>query len=250
MPVRHSPPLTDDAEAEKDKAPPTEYEASGAALSSSAEEDKAQTPKSLKTLAGTPPETLNAPAVILSPNGTPPPLPSLHPTLTPALFEATPSYQSDPPASAQAHNSTPRPGIITVGGIDFHHESEAEFARLLTYYGLEWDYEPHQFPLQWREGRPVEMFRPDFYLTEFDLYIELTTMRQALVRRKNRKLRLLRALYPEINIKLLYRRDYRRLLERFGIMPEEVEAEWPGRAPVLGSALDEQDEQLGQAQVD
>jgi hypoxanthine phosphoribosyltransferase len=95
-----------------------------------------------------------------------------------------------------------------------------EFGRLLDYYGIEWQYEPRQFPLQWRDGRAVEMFTPDFYLPEFDLYIELTTMRQALVRRKNRKLRLLRALYPEINIKLLYRRDYQRLLERFGIRPD------------------------------
>jgi hypoxanthine phosphoribosyltransferase len=123
--------------------------------------------------------------------------------------------------------TTSKQGIITIGGIDFHHASEAEFARLLNYYGIDWQYEPHQFPLQWRDGRPVEMFRPDFYLTEYDLYIELTTMRQALVRRKNRKLRLLRALYPEINIKLLYRRDYQRLLERFGIRPEEIEAESP-----------------------
>jgi hypoxanthine phosphoribosyltransferase len=114
-----------------------------------------------------------------------------------------------------------------VGGIGFHHASEAEFARLLNYYGIEWEYEPNQFALQWRDGRPVEMFSPDFYLTEFDLYIELTTMRQSLVRRKNRKLRLIRALYPEINIKLLYRRDYQRLLQRFGIPQEEVEAEMP-----------------------
>ena len=112
-----------------------------------------------------------------------------------------------------------------VGGIGFHHASEAEFARLLNYYGIEWEYEPNQFPLQWRDGRPVEMFSPDFYLTEFDLYIELTTMRQSLVRRKNRKLRLIRALYPEVNIKLLYRRDYHRLLERFGIKPED----WDGQ---------------------
>ena len=59
---------------------------------------------------------------------------------------------------------------------------------MLTYYGIEWQYEPNQFPLQWHEGRPTEMFSPDFYLPEYDLYIELTTMRQALVRRKNRKL--------------------------------------------------------------
>jgi len=134
--------------------------------------------------------------------------------------------------------SSPPGGVITVGGIDFHHASEAEFARLLNYYGIEWLYEPNHFPLQWRDGRPVEMFSPDFYLVEYDLYIELTTMRQSLVRRKNRKLRLLRALYPEINIKLLYRRDYHRLLERFGIRPEEIEAELPqttGEGPLKGN---------------
>lgn len=135
-----------------------------------------------------------------------------------------PNGHNPPGPGAQA---SPPGGVITVGGIDFHHASEAEFARLLNYYGIEWQYEPHQFPLQWRDGRPTEMFTPDFYLTEYDLYIELTTMRQSLVRRKNRKLRVLRALYPDINIKLLYRRDYQRLLERFGIRAEEIDAEMP-----------------------
>jgi hypothetical protein len=129
--------------------------------------------------------------------------------------------------NASSISASPTGGVIVVDGVEFHHASEAEFARLLSYYGIEWQYEPNQFPLRWQEGRPVEMFSPDFYLTEYDLYIELTTMRQSLVRRKNRKLRLLRALYPEINIKLLYRRDYQRLLERFGIKPEEIEAEMP-----------------------
>jgi hypoxanthine phosphoribosyltransferase len=122
-------------------------------------------------------------------------------------------------------NAGVRDNGASAAGIDYHHDSEAEFGRLLDYYGIEWQYEPHQFPLQWRDGRPIEMFTPDFYLPEYDLYIELTTMRQSLVRRKNRKLRLLRALYPEINIKLLYRRDYHRLLQRFGIEPEDLDAE-------------------------
>ena len=148
---------------------------------------------------------------------------------TPPVTLNTP-VDTSPPAGTQeptTEDARPRSGIFTVGGIDFHHESEAEFARLLTYYGIEWLYEPHQFPLQWREGRPVEMFSPDFYLVEYDFYIELTTMRQALVRKKNRKLRLLRALYPEINIKLLYRRDYERLLSRFSIGPEDADASHP-----------------------
>src|SRR5687767_6923592 len=104
------------------------------------------------------------------------------PTSTPEPLTAHRPQPTEEPGS--------RPGIVTVGGIDFHHESEAEFARLLNYYGIEWLYEPHQFPLVWREGRPTEMFSPDFYLVEYDFYIELTTMRQSLVRKKNRKLRL------------------------------------------------------------
>ncbi len=122
------------------------------------------------------------------------------------------------------------------GEIDYHHDSEAEFGHLLDYYCIEWQYEPHQFPLEWRDSRPIVMFTPDFYLPEYDLYIELTTMRQSLVRRKNRKLRLLRALYPEINIKLLYRRDYHRLLQRFGIAPEELDAEAAQSAELAAQA--------------
>ncbi len=150
-------------------------------------------------------------------------------------YDGTPTESHLAPTTQQSTHNPPKPGaesspaggVITVGGIDFHHASEAEFARLLNYYGIEWEYEPHQFALQWRDGKAVEMFTPDFYLTEFDMYIELTTMRQSLVRRKNRKLRLIRALYPEISIKLLYRRDYHRLLERFGIPHEVIEAEMP-----------------------
>src|SRR5262249_51785518 len=101
----------------------------------------------------------------------------------------------------------------------FAHPSEAQFARLLDFYSVAWRYEPRSFPLREEEGRVVEAFTPDFYLPDFDLYVELTTLRQSLVTYKNRKLRRLRERYPEINIKLLYRKDYLRLLQRFGIDP-------------------------------
>jgi hypoxanthine phosphoribosyltransferase len=52
----------------------------------------------------------------------------------------------------------------------------------------------------------VESFSPDFFLPELDVYVELTTLKQSLVRRKNRKLRRLRELYPDIKIKLFYAR--------------------------------------------
>ena len=43
----------------------------------------------------------------------------------------------------------------------------------------------------------------------------MTVMKQALVTRKNRKLRKLRQRYPGIRIKLFYKRDVERLAERF-----------------------------------
>src|SRR5882762_1103809 len=99
----------------------------------------------------------------------------------------------------------------------FAHASEAEFARILDFYAVRWEYEPHVFPILWNlDGTVVESFSPDFYLADFDTYLELTTLRQPLVRKKNRKLRRLRELYPEIRIKLLYARDFRALMLKYG----------------------------------
>jgi len=100
--------------------------------------------------------------------------------------------------------------------VPFAHPSEQEFARFLDYYRIRWVYEPTSFPIAWDAERVSEMFTPDFYLPETDLYIELTTMRQALVTPKNRKLRLLRELYPDVNVKLLYQKDYQQLLAQAG----------------------------------
>src|SRR4029077_1984853 len=89
--------------------------------------------------------------------------------------------------------------------VEFAHPSEQEFARFLDYYRIRGQYEPVSFPIAWEGSRVAEMFTPDFYLPEHDLYIELTTMKQSLVTPKNRKLRLLREVYPDINVRLLYR---------------------------------------------
>ena len=97
----------------------------------------------------------------------------------------------------------------------FANDAERECARLLDYYGIPWLYEPHTFALTEEEGRVTEAFSPDFYLPEQDLYIEVTVMKQALVTRKNRKLRKLRQRYPNVRIKLFYRRDIERLAQRF-----------------------------------
>ncbi|MFQ5738982.1 MAG: hypothetical protein ACE5JX_08190 [Acidobacteriota bacterium] len=110
---------------------------------------------------------------------------------------------------------------VTTGSrpVAFAHESEGEFARFLDFYNIEWRYESTCFPLTRDEsGRVTESFTPDFYLPRFELYVELTTMKQRLVTRKNRKIRRMRELYPEVKVKILYGKDYRRLLFKFGIL--------------------------------
>jgi len=98
----------------------------------------------------------------------------------------------------------------------FSHPSEAEFARILDFYQITWEYEPRTFILrQDEQGHVIEAFSPDFYLPEQDLYIELTTMEQRLITKKHRKLRRLRELYPEINIKLLNRADFKQMMVKY-----------------------------------
>jgi hypothetical protein len=99
----------------------------------------------------------------------------------------------------------------------FAHASEAELARILDFYEVAWEYEPHTFPILYdRDGAVLESFSPDFYLPDLDLYVEITTLKQRLVRKKNRKLRRLRELYPGLRVKLLYARDFRALLLKYG----------------------------------
>jgi len=111
-----------------------------------------------------------------------------------------------------AKNVRPRPGVA------FVHPSEAEFARILDFYQIAWEYEPRTFELRWDgQGNVVEAFTPDFYLPEQDLYIELTTMEQRLITKKHRKLRRLRELYPNVNIKLLNRSDFKQMILKYGL---------------------------------
>ncbi len=99
----------------------------------------------------------------------------------------------------------------------FAHASEAELSRILDFYAVRWEYEPRVFPILWNtQGDVLESFAPDFYLPDLDLYVELTTLRQKLVRKKNRKLRRLRELYPDVRIKLFYARDFRALMLKYG----------------------------------
>ena len=133
---------------------------------------------------------------------------------------------------APESRSVPSEEAATVGGVlpetpdfqafcgseppRFANEAELEYAKLLDFYGVPWEYEPTTFVLaRDAEGRDTEAFTPDFYLPEQDLYLEVTVMKQSLVTKKNRKLRKLRELYPEVRIKLFYERDFVRLATRY-----------------------------------
>jgi hypothetical protein len=102
--------------------------------------------------------------------------------------------------------------------VPFAHASERQFARLLDFYQIEWTYEPTSFDIDWdHEGHVVQRFTPDFFLPEFDLYIEITTLSQKLVTKKNRKVRRLRERYPEIRCKIFYQKDYLSLVQKYGL---------------------------------
>ena len=95
----------------------------------------------------------------------------------------------------------------------FSHDSERQIADLLDFYEIAWEYEPRTFVLEAdADGNPTTAFTPDFYLPEHDLYLEVTTLRQSLVTRKNRKVRMLRERHPGIRVRILYRSDLDRLL--------------------------------------
>jgi len=129
----------------------------------------------------------------------------------------------------------------------FAHASEAEMARILDFYAVRWAYEPVTFPILWSlDGTVIESFSPDFYLPDLDMFLEMTTLKQRLVRKKNRKLRRLRELYPDIRIKLFYARDFRQMLLKYGRIglveslsgtsgqvvperPEAIDVEPPGK---------------------
>jgi len=115
------------------------------------------------------------------------------------------------------------PSQISLRKKMFANASEEMFANLLDFYRIAWEYEPRSFPIQYdRDGNPLEFFTPDFYLPEFDLYLELTTMKQSLVTRKNRKVRLLRELYPQINIQVFYQKDFENLIFKYGLAERPV----------------------------
>jgi hypothetical protein len=146
-----------------------------------------------------------------------------------------------PQSNSSPEPIQPRPEPIPnrrEGPIRFSHPAEEAFAQVLDFYQIEWQYEPTTFPLEWdKDGRVTTAFAPDFYLVEDDLYIELTTMRQSLVTQKNRKLRLLRELYPDVKCKLMYRKDVENLAVKYGLFEDT-----PPLSPCANDEIREREE--------
>src|SRR5450830_1417479 len=121
-------------------------------------------------------------------------------------------------STTPARRAVPLPVSEKVASTDFAHPSERVAAQILDFYRIRWDYEPSTFPIEWDgHGKAIASFAPDFYLPDFDLYIELTTMNQKLVTKKNRKVRRLKELYPDVNVKIFYQKDFRNLLMKYVI---------------------------------
>jgi cytidylate kinase len=115
-------------------------------------------------------------------------------------------------------------GTARISRAQFSHPSEEIFANLLDFYRIPWEYEPRTFPLQWDgEGKATEGFTPDFFLPESNLYVELTTMKQSLVTRKNRKIKRLRQFYPDVNIQVFYQKDLQDIVMKYGLSQQPAE---------------------------
>ena len=147
--------------------------------------------------------------------------------------------------STRSQRPRPIPNLKHHGDetIPFSHPAEEAFAKVLDFYQMQWEREPTTFPLEWdEEGHVITAFSPDFYLVSEDLYIELTTMKQSLVTKKNRKLRLLHELYPDVQCKLMYRRDVMNLAVKYGLFGDTREPTAEGEIEPEeenGSELDE-----------
>jgi len=122
-------------------------------------------------------------------------------------------------------NRRRHPSSIATQSSDFAHPSEKTFASLLSLYGHKWEYEPIEFALAWNEnGQPTRGFRPDFYLPELNVFIELTVLEQRLVTKKNAKIRAFRALYPEVELVVVYQKDFNDIVLKHSNVTSEVRA--------------------------
>jgi hypothetical protein len=65
-------------------------------------------------------------------------------------------------------------------------------------------------------------------LPDDDIFIEITTMNQKLVTKKNKKVKRLQAIHPDVKCKVFYQRDYLQLVVKYGLEePDHLEESVP-----------------------
>jgi hypothetical protein len=122
------------------------------------------------------------------------------------------------PTPPRTGRQASHPSDVPASRVRFAHPSERLFAALLDVHEVRWEYEPVEFALRWDEdGVPNSGFRPDFWLPDYRCFVELTTAEQRLVTRKNAKVRRMRELYPEVEVVVVYQRDFLALLAHHGL---------------------------------
>lgn len=92
---------------------------------------------------------------------------------------------------------------------EMKNKSELEFSKVLDMYHIRWVYEPKTFTLETdEEGNITLGFSPDFYLPQYDVYLELTVMNPKYSSEKKQKVERIKELYPGTNVKLVQKKDF------------------------------------------
>lgn len=98
--------------------------------------------------------------------------------------------------------------------IYFYSRWEANIARLFNYSDIKWKHQPKIFDLK------TQTYTPDFYLPEYDMYIEVKNFLWKYSEIRDRKFR---KLYPDINLILLLKKNYLELEKEYSHLIENWE---------------------------
>jgi len=115
--------------------------------------------------------------------------------------------------------------------IYFYSRWEANVARLFNYFGIKWIFQPKTFDLV------SQNYTPDFYLPDYNIYIEVKNFLWKYSKIRDRKFR---KLYPDIKLILLLKKDYLELEKKYSHLIENWEYEnspFPNDKIVVGSSL-------------
>lgn len=96
----------------------------------------------------------------------------------------------------------------------FYSRWEANFARILNLLKIKWVFQPESFDLKFQK------YTPDFYLPEYDLYVEIKNFLSNYSAKRDKAFR---KLYPDKNLSLILRPEYTKLQSGFAEYIKEWE---------------------------